>query len=148
MYINEKLIFMNIESSGKRELLEQLCARLELAGVVASASEFFKAIWEREESFSTGIGRNIAIPHGKSSSVKETKLLLAIIPAGVEYDALDGEPVKILFMFAVPLEKDKEYSSLLGKVSTFVREESNRNLLLDAKTESEILETIREVINE
>ena len=86
--------------------------------------------------------------HGKCTCVKETKLLLAIIPDGVEYDSLDGEPVKILFMFAVPLGKDKEYASLLPKVTTFVREESNRNLLLDAKTEKEILEKIREVINE
>ncbi len=148
MYIEEKLIFLNIKSSGKRELLEALCEKLEDAGEVSSASEFFQAIWEREESFSTGIGRNVAIPHGKSKSVKETKLLLAIIPDGVEYDALDGEPVKILFMFAVPLGKDKEYSLLLPKVTTFVREESNRKMLLDAKTEKEILEQIREVINE
>ena len=148
MYIEEKLIFLNIKSSGKRELLEALCEKLEDAGEVSSASEFLQAIWEREESFSTGIGRNVAIPHGKSKSVKETKLLLAIIPDGVEYDALDGEPVKILFMFAVPLGKDKEYSLLLPKVTTFVREESNRKMLLDAKTEKEILEPIREVINE
>jgi len=148
MYIEENLIFLNIKSRDKQELLEQLCEKLEQVGEVSSASEFFKAIWEREESFSTGIGRNVAIPHGKSSSVKETKLLLAIIPDGVEYDALDGEPVKILFMFAVPLGKDKEYSLLLPKVTTFVREESNRNLLLDAKTEKEILEKIREVIYE
>lgn len=148
MYIEEKLIYLNIESSGKRELLELLCANLADAGVTNSASEFFKAIWEREESFSTGIGRNVAIPHGKSGSVKETKILLAIIPDGVEYDALDGEPVKLLFMFAVPLGKDKEYSALLAKVTTFVREESNRNMLLDAETEEEILKQIREVINE
>lgn len=148
MYIEEKLIFLNIESRGKRELLSDLCEKLNTIDVVDSASEFFKAIWEREESFSTGIGRNVAIPHGKCSCVKETKLLLAIIPDGVEYDALDGEPVKILFMFAVPLGKDKEYSALLPKVTTFVRDESNRNMLLDAKTENEILKKIREVIYE
>ncbi len=148
MYIDENLIYLNIKSSGKRELLDLLCKKLELAGIVSSASEFFQALWEREESFSTGIGRNVAIPHGKSGSVKETKLLLATIPDGVEYDALDGEPVKILFMFAVPLEKDKEYMALLAKVTTFVRDESNRNKLLDAKSEKEILEQIREVINE
>ncbi len=148
MYIDEKLIFINIESSGKRELLEHLCGKLEQAGIVESASTFFTAIWEREESFSTGIGRNVAIPHGKSSSVRDTKLLVAIIPKGVEYEALDGEPVKILFMFAVPLGRDKEYMSLLGKVTTFVRDESNRNKLLDVKSEQELLKEIREVIND
>ncbi len=148
MYIEEKLIFLNIKSREKRELLEHLCEKLAKAGQVDSASEFFQAIWEREESFSTGIGRSVAIPHGKCSCVKETKLLLAIIPEGVEYDALDGELVKILFMFAVPLGKDKEYMALLSKVTTFVRDESNRKLLLDAKSEQELLEQIREVINE
>jgi len=61
---------------------------------------------------------------------------------------LDGEPVKILFMFAVPLGRDKEYMSLLGKVTTFVRDESNRNKLLDVKSEQELLKEIREVIND
>ena len=62
MYIEKNLIFLNIKSRGKRELLELLCEKLDQAGVVSSASEFMQAIWEREESFSTGIGRNVAIP--------------------------------------------------------------------------------------
>ena len=148
MYINKKLIFLNIESRGKRELLEYLCDKLEQAGTVASASEFFQAIWEREETFSTGIGRNVAIPHGKCACVKETKILVAILPKGVDYEALDGEPVNILFMFAVPLGRDKEYMSLLSKVTTFVRAESNRKKLLDAGNEQELFQQIREVIND
>ncbi len=148
MFTDEKLIYRNIKSNDKSELLKSFCQKLEGAGVVTSTTEFFQAIWEREENFSTGIGRNVAIPHGKSASVKETKLLLAIIPEGVEYDSLDGQLVKILFMFAVPLGKDKEYMGLLAKVTSFVREEKNRNKLLEASSEQELLKLIREVINE
>lgn len=148
MYIDEKLIYRNLQSSNKKELLERLCLKLEEDKVVSSGAEFFNSIWEREETFSTGIGRNVAIPHGKCNCVYETKIALALIPEGVEYDSLDGEAVKIIFMFAVPLGRDKEYMSLLAKVTTFVRDESNRKKILDAKNEKELLKEIREVINE
>lgn len=148
MYIDKNLIYRNLSYSSKRELLEELCGNLENAGIVSSAAEFFQAIWQREENFSTGIGRNVAIPHGKSEGIKETKLILALLPDGIEYDSLDGLPVKIVFMFAVPRGRDKEYMALLAKVTKFVRDESNRNKLLDAIDEEEILDQIREVINE
>lgn len=148
MFTDKKLIYRNLNCSDKRELIEQLCDKLEIAGVVASSSEFFQAIWQREENFSTGIGRNVAIPHGKSATVKETKLILALLPQGIEYDSLDGQPVKIVFMFAVPTGRDQEYMTLLAKVTKFVRDESNRHKLLDAKNDQELLDQIREVINE
>lgn len=148
MFTDKKLIYRNLNCSDKRELIEQLCDKLEIAGVVASSSEFFQAIWQREENFSTGIGRNVAIPHGKSATVKETKLILALLPQGIEYDSLDGQPVKIVFMFAVPTGRNQEYMTLLAKVTKFVRDESNRHKLLDAKNDQELLDQIREVINE
>lgn len=148
MYLDEKLILLNIKSEDKKILLQELSEKFHEYGTVASASVFFDSIWEREESFSTGIGRNVAIPHSKSPTVKEVKLLIAIIPEGIEYDALDGEPVKIIFMFAVPLGEEKVYMSLLAKISTFVRVESNRDQLLGSQTKNAIIELIRDVINE
>lgn len=146
MYLDEKLIFLNLESKDKKKLLQELSEKFEECGVVASASSFFASIWEREESFSTGIGRNVAIPHSANATVKEMKLLIALVPEGVDYDSLDGEDVKIIFMFAVPLGEEKTYMSLLAKISTFVREEPNREKLLGSKTKNAIIELIRDVI--
>lgn|SRR5690554_1675111 len=146
MYLDEKLIFLNLESKDKKSLLQELSEKFEQSGAVASASSFFASIWEREESFSTGIGRNVAIPHSTNATVKEMKLLIALVPEGVDYDSLDGEDVKIIFMFAVPVGEEKTYMSLLAKISTFVREEPNREKLLGSKTKNAIIELIRDVI--
>lgn len=88
----------------------------------------------------------MAIPHSANSTVKEMKLMIALVPEGVDYDSLDGEDVKIIFMFAVPLGEEKTYMSLLAKISTFVREEPNREKLLGSKTKNAIIELIRDVI--
>jgi len=146
--IEKNLIHLDLAGTDKKEFLNSLCECLHREGVVDSAEEFFQAIWEREESFSTGIGRNIAIPHGKSSVVKELKILVGLIPAGIEYESLDSEPVNLIFMFAVPPEESDRYRVLLGKISAFTREDANRLELLASKTKEEILTIMSRILNE
>lgn len=148
MYIDEKLIFRDIITPSKHDVLYSLCDKLAEKGIIDSSQDFFEIIWDREINFSTGIGRNVAIPHGMSSQIKATKLVVGIVPDGVEYESIDGEKVQIIFMFAIASDCQKEYMTLLSKLTAFARSESNRTKLINAKSEKEIFNIIREVINE
>ena len=69
-------------------------------------------MYDRESEGTTGIGEGIAIPHCKSQAVREPGLAAMVVPDGVEYDSLDGEPVNLIFLIAAPDTKDSAESTL------------------------------------
>ncbi len=70
----------------------------------------------REEESTTGIGEGIAIPHGKCDAVTRPGLAAMVIPGGVDFDSLDGEPVTLLFLIAAPNTKDNVHLDVLSKL--------------------------------
>lgn len=147
MYFDEQLVFTDLKAKDKKSLLKELAGEFVKCGYIDSLDDdYYKNLMERENSFSTGIGKNVAIPHGKSDSVKELKVIVAIIPEGVEFDTLDDEPVKIIFMFATKPTHTVEYMKLLSRITMFLREDENRDKLLAQKNKQELLELVREIV--
>ncbi len=147
-YIDEKIIKVDLEASNKEEILRRICQYVEEAGFSSSGEELFKAVWSREEEMTTGLGRNTAFPHGKSGTVDSVKLFIGVVPQGVDYEAIDDEPVNLIFLSAVPIGADDEYRTLLGKVNSIVRQDDKRKRLISSKDKSEIIRIMREVIDE
>ena len=96
-----------LEAEDKEEAFEELVDYFCQAERTNVREEVLEALREREAKMSTGIHRGIAIPHGKTNAVDEVKGVLGISKKGVDYDALDGEPVYLLFTILAP-EKDTE----------------------------------------
>lgn len=96
-----------LEAEDKEEAFEELVDYFCQAEGARVREEVLEALREREAKMSTGIHRGIAIPHGKTNAVDEVKGVLGISKKGVDYDALDGEPVYLLFTILAP-EKDTE----------------------------------------
>lgn len=99
--IHEELIIVGTKAKSKAEIIDQLGQLLEEKGYVTSADEFIKDVYLREEEGETGIGQGVAIPHGKSSAVKETTVAIAVLDQEIEWETLDGKGVKMVIMFAV-----------------------------------------------
>lgn len=101
-------IKVGLEAEDKDEVFEELSDHLCRADHSDLREEILDALIEREAKMSTGIQKGIAIPHGKTSAISSVKGVLGISKKGIDYDALDGEPVYLLFtIIAPPAESDK-----------------------------------------
>lgn len=105
----------------KDDALDTLIDAMSVSDAISGRERFRQAIHEREAVMSTGIGGGIAIPHVRIPEVRYTTLGVAVAPGGLEFDALDNNPVHIMVLFATPEGANKEYLGLLAKVMTALK---------------------------
>ena len=91
--------------TGKEDAIRQMVDLMCKRGNIVDPDAYLQGVFAREEEGTTGIGEGIAIPHCKSDAVSAPGLAAMVVPQGVEYDALDGEPVHIIFLIAAPNRK-------------------------------------------
>lgn len=123
-YLPPDHIFTAFSASGKAEALEKLCRlAAELAG--GDYGDFLKVVLDREALGSTGLGGGVALPHGKSSGLERPVLVMAVSPRGIDFDSLDGRPVKILVLMLTPKEGDGgEHLQLLAGLGRLLQSAS------------------------
>lgn len=132
-------IKLNLVATNKDEVINQLVDVLWNAGKLNDKDLYKEEILKRESLSSTGIGERIAIPHAKTSAVKNASLALGIYKDGVDYDSLDGEPVNIVFMIAAPEGANNEHLETLSRLSVLLMNPEFKNGLLNAKTPQEVI---------
>ena len=111
----------------------------ELAAVVArtgggARAEVLRAVEERESVLSTGIGFGIAIPHGRSAAIPHLVVAAGVTASPVGFDAIDGEPVRVVFLIVGPEEAAGQHVKTLSRIVRLVRHETTRARLLAART--------------
>lgn len=121
-----------LQSSSKDDLLRELVDLAARGAEVADRDEVLRAVMDREEVLSTGIGHGVAIPHGKSSSVSELVLVAGVTRGGVDFEALDGKPVHLFFLLVGPESAAGQHVKALSRISRLLRRESFRQRLIDA----------------
>lgn len=136
------LIKLSTAAQDKSEILQEMVGMLEQAGKVADRDQFYQVILEREEKGSTGVGNEVAIPHGQSDVVIEPALVFVKSEPGVDFASRDGKPAKIFFMIAVPEGGSSDHLNVLSKLSRKLMHEDFRNDLLTADSKEEILKVI------
>lgn len=142
--LKEESIWLASYAENKKEALDQALALMQRSGRIADAQAYRKAVYAREAEGTTGVGEGIAIPHGKCSAVKEPGLAAMVIPNGVDFDAMDGEKVTLLFLIAAPNTEDNVHLDVLSKLSVMLMDETLTGRLRSAKTEREFLEILDE----
>ncbi|WP_256200972.1 PTS sugar transporter subunit IIA [Thermoanaerobacter thermocopriae] len=95
--LNENLIELNLVAKTKEEVIEKMTDMLYKEGIITSKEDYINEVLKREKLGTTGVGMSIAIPHGKSSSVKRTGVAIAKLHKPVEWNSLDNNPVKMVF---------------------------------------------------
>lgn len=143
MKITDLLKKQSIELHGavktKTEAIETMVSLMEKGGNLKDTETYRKTVFAREEEGTTGIGEGIAIPHGKTSAVASPGLAAMVVPEGVDYDSLDGEPVHLIFLIAAPNTKDNVHLEVLSRLSMLLMDEDFRQNLLHAATVEEFL---------
>ena len=135
-------IDLKAQPKDKAAALEHLITLMERGGNLLDKDEYRACVLRREEEGSTGIGEGIAIPHAKTSAVKAPGLAAMVVKDGVEFDALDGAPVNLLFLIAAPNTEDNVHLEVLSKLSVLLMDENFTNGLKNAKTVDEFLKVI------
>ncbi|MGN1147610.1 MAG: fructose-specific PTS transporter subunit EIIC [Lachnospiraceae bacterium] len=126
----------------KQEALDQAIGLMVKSGNISDIAGYRKQVFAREEEGTTGIGEGIAIPHGKCDGVTAPGLAAMVIPGGVNFDSLDGEPVNLLFLIAAPNTKDNVHLDVLSKLSVLLMDEKFTANLKKAASAEEFLKII------
>ncbi|MCB5229832.1 MAG: PTS sugar transporter subunit IIA [Candidatus Cloacimonetes bacterium] len=136
-------IVQRFESKG--QCLEYMAQLLAQSGCLMMVDRYLASIKSREDVMSTGIGHGIAIPHARDESVTCLRIAVCLIREGMDFMALDDQPVSLVFMLAVPEDKNKEYMKILRSLSEYLRQEDLRQRLFDAKDERELFGYVQEI---
>ena len=140
--LDKNSISLNAAPADKKETLDLAVELMAKSGKLSDVEKYRAQVYAREEESTTGIGEGIAIPHGKCDAVKAPGLAAMVIKNGVEYEALDGEPVTLLFLIAAPNTKDNVHLDVLSKLSVMLMDENFTTSLRNAKSVEEFLQII------
>lgn len=135
-------IELNVSASSKEDVLKKAVDLMEKQGNITDKEDYLKAVFAREEEGTTGVGEGIAIPHGRCEGVSDPGLIAMVIPEGVDYEALDDEPVNLLFLIAANPKSGSAHIDILSKLSGMLMHEEFTNALKAAKTPEEFLKVI------
>lgn len=135
-------ILLNASPTNKADVIYTLGDLMDKGGNLSDKAEYLEAVFAREESGSTGLGDGIATPHAKSAGVKEAGLAAMVVPNGVDFEALDGQPSRLFFMIAAPEGAADTHVEVLSKLATMVIDPDFKNALIQAATVDRFLELI------
>lgn len=140
--LSKECIDLNGSASSKKEAIEKMVDLMVKRGNISDKETYLKGVFAREEESTTGIGEGIAIPHCKSDAVSAPGLAAMVLKDGVDYDALDGAPVDLIFLIAAPNSEDNVHLEVLSRLSMLLMDPSFSESLKKAKTPEEFLAVI------
>lgn len=135
-------IALNPNVKTKEEAINKLVDLMNETGRLNDKEAYKEAVLARESLSTTGIGDNIAIPHAKTTAVKEAGLSAMVLTNGIDYDSLDGEPAKLFFMIAAPEGENNLHLDVLARLSMMLMDPEFKDQLINAKSVNEFLELI------
>lgn len=140
--LDQRSIQLGGQAKNKSDALDKMVDLMAASGKIADVETYRMGVYAREEESTTGIGEGIAIPHCKSDAVKTPGLAAMVVPDGVDFDSLDGQPADLLFLIAAPNTEDNVHLDVLSKLSVLLMDENFTNRLRAAKTVEEFLAVI------
>ena len=140
--LDKRSISLSGAPTSKSEALDQMVELMAKSGKIDDTEAYRKAVYAREEESTTGIGEGLAIPHGKCDAVNAPGLAAMVIKDGVDFDALDGAPVSLIFLIAAPNTEDNVHLDVLSKLSVLMMDEDFANSLRNAASPEEFMAII------
>ncbi|PFB14991.1 PTS fructose transporter subunit IIABC [Bacillus cereus] len=141
-----ELIETDLKGETRDDIIDEMIQKLKQVGALHSVTEFKQAIMNREQESTTGIGINIAIPHGKSAAVRKPSVVFGIKQSGIDWNSLDGTEAKLIFMIAVPKGNEgNEHLKILQMLSRKLMDDSYRERLLSVQTKAEAYKLLDEI---
>jgi fructose-specific phosphotransferase system IIA component len=131
--IREDLIFPELNSANKGEVLREMAKGMAKAIPALSEERLFQVIMERERLSSTGIGSGIALPHAKLDAVADHWVAVGRSRTGVDFEAIDSKPVHLIFLIVGPVGANETHLKALARISKFLHDTHFRDQLVTAE---------------
>jgi len=138
------LIFPDLACFDLATLLKALAERLVRAGHFSSVDALYERLWEREQLGSTGIGAGVAVPHCKMPGSKRVVVAVALLREGVDFGAVDGKPVRLVFLVVSPEDQPAAHLQCLAAISRWIKTEDHVKKIL----ETDVPSTLYGLLNE
>jgi PTS system fructose-specific IIA component/PTS system nitrogen regulatory IIA component len=142
--LSEKYIVLNLDSESKDKIIEAMLAMVADHHHVKDTERLAEDVRKREQEMSTGIGKNIGLPHAKTPAVTDPVLAVATLSREVDFDSIDNQPVQLVFLLATPEAMLAEHLKLLGRITRLAGRDDVRRKILEAATPQEVLALFRE----
>jgi fructose-specific phosphotransferase system IIA component len=142
--LTENLVATGLPGTTKNEVIDAMIDLVSSSPKVMDKEKVRKAIFEREEIMSTGVGNGFAIPHGKTEAVADIVAAFAVTAQPIDYQSLDEKPVRLVFLLVGKDNLVGPHIKLLSRISRLMNKEEFRRRLLDLKSPREILEAFRQ----
>jgi fructose-specific phosphotransferase system IIA component len=138
--LNPGVIISDLKGNKKEEVINELIDLFKSDSRVQDVEKVRSAVLDREKIMSTGVGKGFAIPHGKTNSITDIIAAFGKTKNPVDYDALDNQPVHLVFLLVGKDNLVSKHIKLLSRISRMMNKDEFRNRLLEAETAEEILD--------
>ncbi len=132
-FLTAACVDCHCKAGSKKRVLERVGELLATAAPNLSSEEIFEQLLERERLGSTGLGHGVALPHARVKGIDQACGVLVCLESGVDYDAIDGQPVDLVFGLLVPHDATQEHLQLLAKLASIFSKDEFREQLRDAE---------------
>jgi len=137
-FLSKEFFIPELKSSDKNEAINELIDLFSSDPRVEDIEDVRKNVFEREKIMSTGIGKGFAVPHGKSDSIKEIIAAFGRSTKGIDFEAMDGQPVNLIFLIVGRNDSISIHIKLLSRISRMMNKDDFRNRLLNAANAEEL----------
>jgi PTS system fructose-specific IIC component len=141
--LNEQVVRTNLPGTSKNDVINAIIDLASSQDRVLDKEKVREAIFEREKIMSTGVGAGFAIPHAKSDAVSDIVAAFAVTAQPIDYQSLDDQPVRIVFLLVGRENMVGPHIKLLSRISRLMNNEEFRKRLLAAPTPKDVLEIFR-----
>ncbi len=139
--LRKEVMIMDLQATTKEAVIDEMVNRLAETDIVSDFETFKAGILKREAQTSTGLGEGIAMPHSKNAAVTKPTVLFAKSNKGVDYEALDGQPVDLFFMIAAPDGANDTHLAALAELSKYLLKPGFADQLRQVTTPDQVLAT-------
>lgn len=140
--LKSESIALGQKPADKESAICQLADLMAASGNLSDKEQYLKDVFAREASGTTGLGDGIATPHAKSTGVKEAGLAAMTVPAGMDFESMDGKPARLFFMIAAPDSANDAHIQILQQLAMMIMDPDFKEALIAAKTKEEFLHLI------
>ena len=141
--ISSESMVVPLPATSKQEAMDLLMDHLGSTAKLKDIDEIKHLVWTRENQRSTGIGNGLAIPHGKSDSISQLMLVIGVLEDPIDFDSVDGKPVKMIALLLSPTKKIAEHIQALGKISRLMNDGAFREKAYGCGDPDELFQLIK-----
>jgi fructose-specific phosphotransferase system IIA component len=142
--LSPKAVKVPLVAKEKKAAIDELIDLLDEGGMISDPDKLKQIVWEREQQRTTGIGDNLAIPHGKSDVSKDLVMAIGRPDEPIDFASLDGKPVKLIVLLASPPNRTADHIQALGKISRMMADKEFRSSAYEAQSAETLYQLFKE----